>query len=86
MNVVLTEDAERDLSRLDRKTASRVASRMRWLAGHFDERGPQPLGGALRGYYKLRVGDWRVIYEIDRDNRTLTVHAIDHRRDIYGGH
>jgi mRNA interferase RelE/StbE len=83
MKVVLTEDAERDLAGLDRKTAGRIVSRLKWFAEHFDEQAPQPLSGALRGYHKLRVGDWRVIYEINRNDRMLTVHAIEHRSEIY---
>jgi mRNA interferase RelE/StbE len=36
----------------------------------------------LKGYWKLRVGDWRVIYKIQC--KTLTILRIGHRREIYG--
>jgi mRNA interferase RelE/StbE len=33
--------------------------------------------------WRLRVGDYRVIYEIDDEQRTVTVLQVGHRRDIY---
>ncbi len=41
-----------------------------------------PLRHTLKGYWKLRVGDWRVIYKIQ--GRILTILRIAHRREIYG--
>jgi mRNA interferase RelE/StbE len=35
------------------------------------------------GLYKLRVGDWWVIYEIKRDEMIVVVHKIGHRSKIY---
>jgi mRNA interferase RelE/StbE len=36
-----------------------------------------------RGGWRIRVGDFRVIYEIDDDQRAVTVLRIGHRRDVY---
>ena len=33
--------------------------------------------------YRIRIGDYRIVYEIDRDNRLIIVHYIRHRRDVY---
>jgi len=33
--------------------------------------------------YRLRVGDYRVVYGIDRENRRIIVYAIGHRREVY---
>ena len=41
----------------------------------------KPLRGTLAGYWKLRVGDWRVVYAI-RDNEVI-VFAIKHRSHVY---
>ena len=43
----------------------------------------EALRGNLVELYKLRIGDYRVIYEIIHDERTIVIHAIGHRRDIY---
>ena len=42
----------------------------------------EPLRRTLKGYWKLRVGDYRVIYKIE--SKTVVVFRIGHRREIYG--
>jgi len=44
---------------------------------------PQPLSGEFKNMYKLRVGDWRVIYTVDLLLKTIKIHMIGHRREIY---
>ena len=61
-----------------------ILGRIRWLSEHFDDISPEPLKGKRwRGVYKLRAGDYRALYTINRNKRLLTVHAVGHRRDIY---
>lgn len=79
----ILEAAEQELAALDRQVANRVARRTRWLAENLDSIQPQPLTGQFSDLYKLRVGDYRVIYEILRGERTIVIHAIGHRREIY---
>jgi len=43
----------------------------------------KPLRYELKGRRRLRVGDYRVIYLVDENNKKVTVTAIQHRRDIY---
>jgi len=43
----------------------------------------EALVGDLAGLYKLRVGDYRVIYEVLWDEETIVIHAVGHRREIY---
>jgi mRNA interferase RelE/StbE len=33
--------------------------------------------------WRVRVGDYRVVYEVDDDARTVTITAVGHRRDVY---
>lgn len=42
----------------------------------------KPLRGSLAGYWKLRVGDYRIIYRIT--GRSVFVVSIRHRKDAYG--
>ena len=72
-----------DLRRLDKPVAQRVASKLRWLAENFDSIRREALAGPLTGLRKLRVGDYRVICEPDRESRLITVHMIGHRSEIY---
>ena len=81
--VRLTPEAEAQLGRLDRPIAQRIFVKLRWLAQHFDETQPKSLTGQLGGIYKLRVGDYRVLYNCSSQEQVLIVHFIGHRRDIY---
>lgn len=43
----------------------------------------KPLRYALRGHRRLRVGDYRVIYRIEQEQRIVLIVAIKHRKDVY---
>lgn len=83
MKVVFSKEAEHDLERLGKNIASRIVAKLLWFAEHFPEQMPQPLGGGFRGFFKLRVGDWRVIYEVDHSIQALVIHLVDHRSRVY---
>ncbi len=77
-------EAADDLDSLDPDVCRRILARLRWLAHHFEEIIPESLSGRqFRGLLKLRVGDYRVLYTADREDRLLTIHLVGHRRDIY---
>jgi mRNA interferase RelE/StbE len=71
---------DRDLRRLDRQVASRIIDKVEEVLSAADLR-PIPLSGPFEGLYKLRVGDYRVIYALVAE-RVLVV-RIAHRREIY---
>ena len=75
--------ATRELARLDKPVGRRVVERIRWLAANLDDLNPEPLIGDLAGFYKLRVGDYRVLYEILYDEQAIVIHKIGHRREVY---
>ena len=82
--VQLTKQAKTDLTRLDRVMAQRVLNRIRWLADNFDTVTPQPLAGKWQEYSKLRAGDYRIIYRVERaEPVTLIIEFIRHRREVY---
>ncbi|RLC57095.1 MAG: type II toxin-antitoxin system RelE/ParE family toxin [Chloroflexota bacterium] len=81
--VRILDSAIRELARLDKPVGRRIVERINWLALRVDEIRLEPLKGELAGLYKLRVGDYRVIYEILHEERTIVIHAIGHRREIY---
>lgn len=67
---------------MDRVVAMRIISRLELLA-----RDPRPAGCAkLEGtadLWRVRVGDYRIIYAIDDRARTVDVSVVRHRRDAY---
>ena len=76
-------EADEDLEKLDKSTRERVTKKVHWLAEYIENIKPEMLGGNYRGVYKLRIGNWRVIYGISHTQKTITVYTIGHRSEIY---
>jgi mRNA interferase RelE/StbE len=72
-----------DLARLDKSVGARIVQRIRWLAESVDAIQPRRLRGELAGLSRIREGDYRIIYQVLRREKTVVVHCIGHRRDIY---
>ncbi len=66
-------EARRSLAKLDREIARRITRKLLWLAHNALDIEPAGLSGSLAGKNKLREGDFRVIYEINRDDEMITV-------------
>ncbi len=78
-----SDEGEDSLASLDKKISQRILNKLKWLTQNIKEIDLLPLKGNFSGLYKLRIGDWRAIYEVDHDNKTITVHKAGHRREIY---
>ena len=76
-------EALADLERLTQAVRERVIHKITWLAETFDQITPQTLTADLSGFFKLRVGDYRVIYEFSRDDKVISIDRIRHRREVY---
>ena len=81
--IIILPKAIDDLSRIDKATAKRIIDKLTWLSENFEIITPIPLVSSFSGFYKLRVGDWRVLYETNREQNIITVHKIGHRKEIY---
>ena len=80
--VLLERSAERDLGRLSSEVHSRVIAAIQALAGHPRPPGCRKLVGG-KSDWRIRVGDYRVIYEIADAVREVRVNRIRHRREAY---
>ena len=80
--VLVERRAERDLGKLPRSVVDRVAPVLRELAENPRPVGCRKLVGATRAY-RVRVGDYRIVYEIDDASRLVRVMFIRHRREAY---
>ena len=79
----ILDEASRELAQLDKPVANRLVKRVRWLAANLENLTPEALSGDLAGFFKLRVGDYRILYQILPDEKVIVLHAVGHRRDIY---
>lgn len=79
----IIQAATRDLERLDKPVARRIAGRINWLAENLDSIKPESLTADLAGFYKFRVGDYRIVYEILGGENVIVIHQIEHRSEVY---
>jgi mRNA interferase RelE/StbE len=80
--VVVERSAEKDLRRLPLDMRFRVADALRSLANDPRLVGSRKLAGTKHDW-RIRVGDYRVIYEIADSIRVVRVYRVRHRRDAY---
>ena len=81
----LTNSAERDLRRLDRNTAQRIRDYLekRVLVADNPRVLGEALSGRLAGSWRYRVGDYRVICNIQDTVLTVLVVCVSKRSDVY---
>ena len=80
--VTLSLRARRETRRLDRQILVRIAKAIDSLVEN-----PRP-PGCLKvknkeNLWRIRVGDWRIGYEIDDTISTVTIITVGHRREFY---
>ena len=82
-SVIILPKAYDALSKIDKPITKRITDKLAWFSENVKSINTIPLTGNFSGLYKLKVGAYRVVYEIDYERKIITVHKIGHRRDIY---
>ena len=80
--VLLERGAEKDLSRLSSEIHDRVISAIQALVTNPRPPGCRKLAGS-KNDWRIRVGDYRVVYEILDDVRAVRINRVRHRREVY---
>jgi mRNA interferase RelE/StbE len=82
-NINLLPTAARDLGQLPRPISRRVTRAIDSLAD--DPRPPscEKLKAGAGDEYRIRVGDYRVLYKVDDDTRVVLIVRMRHRREVY---
>jgi mRNA interferase RelE/StbE len=75
--------AERELAAIPAKDRTRIGKRIDALADNPRPAGARPLKGEFVGHFRLRVGDYRVIYQIRDEVLIVVVVRIGHRKEVY---
>ncbi len=70
-----------DLESIDFSIAKKIVAKVSWLAENYENIIPELLHYDLKGIYKLRVGDYRVLYKVLGE--AIVIQMVDHRRHIY---
>ena len=84
--IELADSATKQFRKLDPQIAKRILTFLRDRVAPLDD--PRSIGEALRGkelgaFWKYRVGDWRIIADLDDGVLLITVIRLGNRREIY---
>jgi mRNA interferase RelE/StbE len=80
--LVLTRAARKDLDRLPREVLERADPLILALAENPRSFGSEKLQG-FENLYRLRLGKYRIIYEIDKAASIVTIAKVEHRKSVY---
>ncbi len=81
MKISFHKSAEKDILSLHKIIAHRIAQKIALL-----KKNPFPVGyRKLSGEegYRIRIGDYRVVYTIDQATKTVTIIKVAHRKEVY---
>jgi len=79
--IVFTKTARKKLDKLPSREQHRIADKIDELAN--DPRPPGCKKLTNRGQYRIRIGDYRVIYDIEDKMLVVLVIDVDHRKQVY---
>ena len=79
--VYLKRSAEKELKRLPTKVHDRIVKRLISLADNPRPSGTKELHG--REGYRIRVGDYRILYLINEKEKKIEIVSIAHRKEVY---
>ena len=80
-----TPKSAKALSKLDKATAARIVNFMLDRPAQSPRSLGKPLAGPFAGFWRYRVGDYRILARIEDDRLVVLVVKVGHRRGIYGG-
>ena len=81
MKLLVARTAYKQLLKIPFKIRSRIENRIEELAKNPFTKKSKKLSD--RPGYRLRIGDYRIIYFVDKKKRTITILSASHRKDAY---
>lgn len=72
-----------DLQTTDKSMAQRLLDKTKWLASNVANLRHEPLHPDLPDMIQYAVGEWRILYSIDREEHVVHIHRIATRRVLY---
>lgn len=78
-----SEEGRDSIASLNKEVQKKVFKKLKWFILNINSLYLLPLKGEYSGLFKLKIGDYRAIYDIDHSRKVITVHKVGHRKDIY---
>ena len=82
-SLAIKQSAQRELDALDDTVFKRIDRKILALADDPRPAGCKKLKGH-RDHWRVRIGDWRVVYIVDDVARLVSITRVAHRREVYG--
>ena len=80
--IFFTHEAEKNLKKLSSHIVERVKDASREIASNPVSAGKH-LKGDLKGFFSFRIGDYRIVYTIEKQHSKIYILYIRHRRESY---
>ena len=84
LSIVFKKSAQKDLARFDQRTRQRLSDAIAALAYNPYPHGSLKLSG-FEDYWRVRVGSYRIVYQICDDKLIIFIVRIADRKDVYQG-
>jgi mRNA interferase RelE/StbE len=81
--ILISKSAEKDLKRLTSSVFKRIVPKIDKLADNPKPSGCKKLKGSNQNLWRIRIGDYRVIYSIEEEIKVIDIRRVRHRRDVY---
>ena len=81
--VYIDQVVKKDIPKLDAKEKATIRKAVETRLTQDPVGFGKPLRYSLSGHRRLRVGNYRVVYRIDMDQKQVVISAIKHRKDVY---
>lgn len=81
--IIIDKEAEKALKKLPRQEQKRIIAKIEGLAKNPRPSGVKALQGNLQSFFRVRIGDYRIIYIVEDKILTVYVVKVGHRGHIY---
>jgi mRNA interferase RelE/StbE len=80
--LLIERNAEKDLKKLKISLFTKITTKIKDLADNPHPQGSRKITGSQNDW-RLRIGNYRVLYEIDNKTKTIKIMRVKHRREAY---
>ena len=81
--ITINPSALKELSKLPKATVKKAEKAINSLADNPRPLGVKKLKDSIEDLYRIRIGDYRIIYSIEDEIKIIDILRIGHRKDIY---
>ncbi len=81
--VEFAKSAKKDIEGLPERVRSRIKAKLLSIRDNPRPKGCVKLEGFGLAFFRVRVGDYRIVYHVDDKNKVITVTRVRHRKDVY---